>query len=363
MTVSTLLKPIAINTAPLSFFRFFAACVVIFFHFGKKIEWYPQVPDVFKSGSLMVTFFFVLSGYSLYSGYCQREFNFWSYLRKRAVKILPLYYLAFVLMVFFQASSGQLTASEFVLNLFGLQAWFPQPLSLNFTSWFVSALLFFYAIFPAIVSYLRKSKPESSHLFLVSMILWGITQISLILLVNSRVYATCSSRLVDVICYFPLSHFCSFFMGICGAYAVATRRCQARTGDICMTVTTLILFLFTAFMVQTQPQLERLVGFDLPFSASWNAPLILLLMLHLISCQNPLLKILSSPRWRIWGELSYALFILQAPIDWLYNYALPNNVSLEPAARFFFFFSFLMTLSFMAMIAEKRIVRRLSLTP
>jgi len=150
------MKTTAINTSVFPILRFFAASIVVFFHFGQKIEYYQQVPVIFKAGPQMVTFFFVLSGFVLFLGYQGRELVFRQYFLKRAIKILPLYFLAFLMSVVFRTLSGHLSFAEFLLNLLCLQSWFPHPLSLNFTSWFVSDLLFFYCVFPPILFVLKK---------------------------------------------------------------------------------------------------------------------------------------------------------------------------------------------------------------
>jgi len=387
--------PLAINTATLPFFRFFAACVVAFFHFGQKISWYPQLPAIFKAGSLMVTFFFVLSGFSLFLGYFRsaarsssqqdcpgtraatkgrgegggppkaadqgrdlpasfQEFRLQHYWIKRAIKIFPLYYLAFFLSAGLWAYQGQLTPLEFLLNLFCLQSWFPNPLSLNFTSWFVSALLSFYAAFPFILSFLQKTRPKGHHLLLASALLWGMTQGVLTLFLNSDLYRGYPSWHADLIHYFPLSHFCSFFMGICGAYVLVTKERKAKRGGPLSALFTLAFLLAIALMVQYQSDFEQIAGLDLPFATSFYAPLMLLFLLHLTRSRNFFLDFLASTRFVIWGEVSYALFILQAPLDRLYKYLVPASEAQGPALHFALFSLFLLAFSVLATMAEKR---------
>lgn len=353
------MKTPAINTSALPFFRFFAASVVAFFHFGQKIEWYSRVPALFKAGSLMVTFFFVLSGFVLFLGYSQRDFHLRQYWMKRAIKILPLYYLAFLLAAGLWAYKGQLTLLEFFLNLFCLQSWFPHPLSLNFTSWFVSALLFFYCVFPFIQTFLRKTRPDGHLLLLAGFLLWAITQGGLTMLLNSDLYPGYPSWPADLIYYFPLSHFCSFFMGICGGYYLVTREIKVREGGLVSAWITVSLLSAVTLMVQFQSRLEQLAGVDLPFAASLYAPVMLLLLFHLTVTRNPLLKILSWPQFVIWGEMSYPLFILQAPLDTLYKYLVPGHDVMAPGGYFVLFTLFLLSTAFLATIAEKRVGKRI----
>lgn len=351
----------AINTAALPFFRFVAACIVIFFHFGQKIEFYPQVPAVFKSGSLMVTFFFVLSGFVLVLGYHQRPLNWRQYWTKRAIKILPLYLLALLLSAGFSALAGHLTAADFILNLFCLQSWFPGPLAINFASWFVSVLLFCYCLFPPILFFLQQKRPDGRLMLAVSLLLWVITQLILIRLLNSDFYTGYPSWSHDLIYYFPLSHFCSFFIGICGAYYLQTCSYQAKQGSMWSLLTTLALFGAVALLVQLQPQLVQLLGLKLPFAASFYAPVMLLVLWHLTCSSNPLLHILSWPKFALWGEMSYGLFILQAPMDTLYKYLIPD-LSMEPGIYFMLLFILLAATVFLLIVVEKAVAGRIRLT-
>ena len=353
------MKKLAINTSALPFFRFFAACVVVFFHFGQKVEFYPQVPEIFKAGPQMVTFFFVLSGFVLSLGYHQRELNLSHYWSKRAIKILPLYLLALLVSAWLSALSGQLSPAEFILNLFCLQSWFPHPLSLNFAGWFVSVLMFFYCIFPPILFLLQKIRPDGRVMVTVSFLLWLTTQGILIRLLNSDFYTGYPSWSHDLIYYFPLSHFCSFFMGVCGAYFLQTRDAQTSHKGVLSQVTTWAIFCAVAALVQSQPQLRQLLGLKIPFGASFYAPVALIVLFHLTLSRNALLASVSWSKFALWGEMSYALYILQAPMDALYKYFIPGHSLMGPEIHFILFFIVLASVAFLLTVAEKTVVRRI----
>lgn len=353
------MKTTAIDTSVFPILRFFAASIVVFFHFGQKIEYYPQVPVIFKAGPQMVTFFFVLSGFVLFLGYQGRELVFRQYFLKRAIKILPLYFLAFLMSVVFRTLSGHLSFAEFLLNLFCLQSWFPHPLSLNFTSWFVSDLLFFYGVFPPILFVLKKTRPNGWKMVTVSLLLWALTQGILIKLLNTDFYAGHSFPAYDLILYFPLSHFCSFFMGICGAYFIQSNGVAIREGTIMSLLLTLFIFCAVGLMAQLQPELSKLAGWKLPFASSFYAPVVLVVLCHVSLTRNPLLRILSWPDFVLWGEISYALYILQAPMDTLYKYIVPEHLGVQPGMNFLMFFILLVTTAFLVTWVEKFFIRRL----
>jgi peptidoglycan/LPS O-acetylase OafA/YrhL len=351
---------IAINTAPLPFFRFFAACIVVFFHFAQDVSLYPQVPEVFKAGSLMVTFFFVLSGFVLFFGYHHKPFSFRQYLTKRAVKILPLYYLAFLVSAGVLAYAGKLAASDFFLNLFCLHSWVPYPLTVNFTSWFVSALIFCYCIFPLILFFLRRLRPDGGVMLLVGVLFWAATQWFVMQIMNSDTYGGDYYWSYNLIYYFPPFHLCSFFMGICGAYFLVTRNMKIGRGGIHSALVTLFLLGAVAMLVQFEPALEKLVDYRLPFGVSFYAPVMLLLLLHVMLSQNPFLKILSWPKFILWGEASYAVYILQGPLDKLDNYFISSYYKVAPGTHLVLFSLFLLFCSFLAIMAEKAVEQRLT---
>ncbi|MBU1647987.1 MAG: acyltransferase [Proteobacteria bacterium] len=358
------MKTSAVNTSVFPILRFIAASIVVFFHFGQKLEYYPQVPVIFRAGPQMVTFFFVLSGFVLYLGYQRRELVFGQYLLKRAIKILPLYFLAFLMSVVLRILSGHLSFAEFLLNLFCLQSWFPHPLSLNFTSWFVSDLLFFYCVFPPILFVLKKTRPDGWKMVTVSLLLWAFTQgvlIILIKLLNTGMYAVHSYPIYELIMYFPLSHFCSFFMGICGAYFIQSNGVARRQGTTLSLLLTLFILCAVGLMVQFQPELNKLADCKLPFVSSFYAPVVLVLLCHMTLSTNSLLRVLSWPKFILWGEVSYALYILQAPMHTLYKYILPEDVAVQPGMYFVWFFVLLLFTAFLVTWVEKTIIRRLKI--
>jgi peptidoglycan/LPS O-acetylase OafA/YrhL len=355
------MKTTAINTSVFPILRFFAASIVVFFHFGQKIEYYQQVPVIFKAGPQVVTFFFVLSGFLLFLGYQERELICRQYFLKRAIKILPLYFLAFSMSVVFRACSGHLSFAEFLLNLLCLQSWFPHPLSLNFTSWFVSDLMFFYCVFPFILFVLKKTRPDGWKMVTVGLLLWALTQGVLIKLLNTDFYAGHYFPTYDLILYSPLSHFCSFFMGICGAYFIQNNGVGRKQGETMSLLLTLFIFCTVGLMVQFQPELNKLAGCKLPFASSFYAPVVLLVLCHMSLSDNPLLRILSWHKFVLWGEVSYALYILQAPMDTLYKYMVPEHLIVQPGMKFFMFFVLLVSTALLVSWTEKTIIRRLKI--
>jgi peptidoglycan/LPS O-acetylase OafA/YrhL len=364
--VNTVVEPVqkkinpAVNTSALPIFRFFAACVVGFFHFGQKTDFYYHFPEIFKAGAEMVTFFFVLSGFLLYLGYHQRELiSLRQYFTKRAIRILPLYYVAFLMTVVLRGIAGRLSFSEFFINLFCLQSWFVSPISFNFTSWFVSDLVFFYCLFPFILAFLKKHKPAPAHMIAASLLLWLVTQGILTSLLNSHFYLGYPSYSHDLLFYLPLPHFCSFFMGICGAYCVRAYDLRERRGEVVSLLRTVLLLAAVAGLIQVLPRFTRGLGFELPFYSSLYAPVFLAVIMNITLSRNSVLRMLSWRRFVFWGEVSYALYIIQAPMDELYKYLIPGLFTVSEDVKFLLFFALLVSVSAMLTSWEKTVVRRI----
>src|SRR5689334_24226753 len=84
----------------LTFTRFVAALAVVLFHSGGVFPFnlFP-LRQIFASGQIAVTYFFVLSGFVLAWAYYQpgREFKWRDYLFARFSRIYPVYLLSFLI--------------------------------------------------------------------------------------------------------------------------------------------------------------------------------------------------------------------------------------------------------------------------
>lgn len=353
------MKSASLLTAPFSFFRFFAAWIVLLFHFAQKTSFFHQIPKVLIAGPQMVTFFFVLSGFMLFLGYHQREtLSLRRYFLKRAVRILPLYLLALILSAIQGGSCGQWEWWQFWLNLAGVQSWFPHPTALNFTSWFVSNLLFFYALFPSIFQFLKSHKPGAGQVLFVTAMVWGLTQGILVWLLNSGFYQGYPSYSHELLFYNPLSHVGSFLLGVGGAYWVRESNHVPGQGWLHSSLVTLFLLAFLGLLIQGELPFIRRTGVVLPFEISLYAPLFLALILHVVLSKNCLLFFLSQPIFVSAGEISYGLYILQAPLDLLYHRLLPARFVVQPDANFFIFSGVLLGMVSLLCWMERRGMER-----
>jgi len=185
MRTITIEKP---TLSSLSGLRFFLALYLIVFHFGAALqERAPQwVGDLIAAGYFSTSTFFLLSGFILSYAYLNSagdlKVSTRRFLFLRFSKIYPLHLLFFILMLPFflvgNAVDGEfgvgantgikalLITSQLVL----LDAWNPYFLSVNSPAWSISALLFFYLLFPFFTSRIRGY--SSSKLLKLLVMLW-----------------------------------------------------------------------------------------------------------------------------------------------------------------------------------------------
>ena len=350
---------VAIDTAPLSLFRFLAVVFVVFIHYGRNIENIFLLPNIITRGGTIITFFFILSGFGLFLSYQkQGSINLRQYFIKRVIRILPFYYIALFMMALLLLIAGNFSFSKFFLAFFCIQSWFPgYQHSINPPGWFVADLLFFYCIFPIIFFRIMKKAPNAGKLLFSSILLW----LAAVIVFNSLLsnYPEAYYNYIDC---FPISWFCSFYMGICGAYFVKS------AGKKIFWVSTnstwysaLILILCALVFLIHQGKLAEIIETKLPFEANLYAPVLLLLIINLSTAQNYLTKILSSRLFMLLGVISYPLYIYQTPVHNLYSHFISTPLKLAPGADFVLFLLLLMLLAAVLSIFENITFKRIYL--
>ncbi|WP_405005329.1 acyltransferase [Kitasatospora purpeofusca] len=164
-------QPSASRLPSLTGLRFPAALAVFAYHaalpiptlrfFADDSTEFRFVDLADQAGGLGVAFFFVLSGFVLTWSARPGDTatGFW---RRRMVKIVPNYVVAWALaMIFFAGSYTPVRTA--VLNLLMLQVWIPDfntYFSVDPPSWSLGAELVFYLSFPLLHRALRRIRPE-----------------------------------------------------------------------------------------------------------------------------------------------------------------------------------------------------------
>jgi peptidoglycan/LPS O-acetylase OafA/YrhL len=211
---------------PLTSLRFFAAAVVVAFHYDP--DRFSLLPGFFQSwletGYEAVTFFYVLSGFILCYVYAEadlsRRGSLRSFFAARIARLAPAYYLALLIALPFYLEEtleedgptpGTLVL-HFALVTSALQAWWPEAaLAWNPPAWSMSVEWFFYLLFPLALAIARRLKPTwllPGSLILVAAVaafrLWVMDPLA-----DDDPDAWASFA-----AYFPLFHLPQFLFGI-----------------------------------------------------------------------------------------------------------------------------------------------------
>ena len=323
------------HTQSLTLFRFIAAFIVVIFHFGRDTHLAQLAPNILTSGSQMVSFFFVLSGFVMMQAYAQKKslhkLHYWIC---RVARIAPAYLLALLLAALFFNKPELNNTLALGLNLTFLQAWFPPyPLSFNGPSWSLSVEMFLYLLFPFFLSAIQKTKRPPWALMAFAFSFWGLTQVALGALLSSGFYQGFPSSSFDLIHFSPPTHLASFLLGVVG-WVIANNMRQPHSlkqSLFFVTVSTLCVLLALNY----RPLYSSQTGFSAPLHGSFFAPFFLLFIVAVAKAHPTLTGPLRTKSMLLLGEISYGLYILQSPIHHLYNRYLMPHLQLTYDANFY----------------------------
>ncbi|MFT3738843.1 MAG: acyltransferase [Breznakibacter sp.] len=300
------------NTDQLTFTRFIAAMSIVVFHFGDiYIPFnYSCLSPLVKHANLGVGYFFVLSGFVMVLAYGKKSHvSYRSYLRNRAVRILPLYYLAMLLMLLYLFIRLKIlkiphtytpNVIDSLLNALMIQAWIPEKATtLNTAAWSLSVEALFYLSFPLIINQSKHIK--TIYLSLLALSIFIISQTFTQLLVGFHHK--------HWFLYHPLLHLNSFFIGItAGIYYI---RHTNNTGSPQIIKLTIIAF---AILTLIYCPIKGLI-----YHNGLLSILFALFILFLATDRSKLSNLFKRPFFIHLGEISYGIYILQFPIFYFFT--------------------------------------------
>jgi len=334
----------------LTFFRFLAATIVIIFHFGKSTDIAKSLNPFILSGSQMVTFFFVLSGFVLMiSHYHKPTETLQKFYLSRVARIVPLYMIALFIMVYFEFGRENSNTMAMILSISFLQSWFPPyALSYNIPGWSLSVEAFFYLTFPFIIFVIKHSKIQIATLTIFSMLFYIFTQAILSHYMSHKLYDSWPSIFHDTVHYSPLFHYCSFILGVTGGYIYVQKKVYFNKKGFSSFLPMFFTLYLTYYFLQHPDFLTTLLGIPLAYKSSFYSFLFILLILSIAYSNNIITKILSFRLFVILGEISYAMYILQQPIYVTYNKYISDYLQLNTNNDFYTYFVLLLLISILA---------------
>lgn len=341
----------------LTFLRFFAALVVVVFHYGRGTGLSRLAHPLMISGSQMVTFFFVLSGFVLMVSYCGRGgLTLGKFYRARMARIAPIYWVALLWSVL---ALGQPPIwRDLLLHTAGLQAWVPGHVyQLNFPGWSISVEAFFYASFPLLLLLVRKHRPSPRMLLGSACLLWLLTQVALSWSLSQPGFSEDKRLWFDGVHFLPINHLASFVFGCAGGYAFLKRDPKQLHSGLASVTWSLLACAAIYAALKFSPQLQGAVGFQLAFKVSLLAPLFLGLIWSLARSDNALTRGLSARPLALLGEASYSLYILQTPLFISYRKLLLPHLGLSREVGFYVYLALLIGTSLLSLYLIERPAR------
>lgn len=332
--------------------RFFAAFVVVSFHYGLATSLVHAAPGIFTAGSEMVTLFFVLSGFVLTLAYAGKgNFSKTDYFVNRLARIAPAYYLALGLLLLFSLNRGlsNIDPIALLLSLTFLQSWVPTYAhTLNIPAWSLSVEMAFYLFFPFILQYALRLRLR--NLLWLSLGLWALIQCVTIILFNSAWYQGYPSASNDLLFFFPPMHLCSFLLGICGAQymLIKSHEPAAQPSQLWAGVRTVGICALTLTVLEQRNAISQFFNILLPFGGSLLSPLFLLLILQLALGQDFWARLLSLPILVVLGQASYSFYILQVPVHRLFAKVVEPHLPQNADIRFWLFVAALCVISILS---------------
>lgn len=333
----------------ITFTRFIAALSVVFFHYGTDVfpANIPYLHDAVTAGPIAVNYFYVLSGFIMAIAYYRPDnansFNKWKYWLARLARIYPVYMLALLLIVVAKYNTLSEDLLTLPLHLTMLQAWVPgYPITLNTPGWSLSVEAFFYLVFPFLL--LAVYRHGTKALLLTGIILWLVTQIILMTLLNSPEYAP-KSLLHDFIYYNPLMHLNAFIAGfLTGIYFKNKALKTSRHNTLYLYSSAIAIVLLIMF----RPTIEHFLDFKIAYTNGLIAPLFLAFIIFLALEKGVISRFFSNKWLVLLGEASFSLYILQKPLHGVYDKLITNRVPLPTEVHFYIFLTLLIVASILS---------------
>ena len=343
-------------------FRFFSCVVVIIFHFGEVLPGWSYFERV---AFQMLSFFFVLSGFVLTISHNQKSTPFKPFMKARAVRIYPCFIIALILTLFAQLTDGRnvdvghipIIGALVLLHLLLLHAWTPLSQTLNFPSWSLSVEMALYFCFPFIKKTIERYNPKPKHFMFFACVFWFITQ--LILSFSITQVQTYRGFITGMVNYFPLSHLCSFILGIAVAYLYISLSNKHLEYWRKVSLPAMMFFVpIAACIIIKNDWIEGLINYPIASESSASSILFSFFIFLMAVDRSWLTKCLSIKPLLLLGEASYGMYLFQYPLHKIWEEKIVNHFSISAEVNFIAYFIILIVFSILVYLyVEKPIMR------
>jgi peptidoglycan/LPS O-acetylase OafA/YrhL len=326
----------------LTFTRFIAIVVVLFFHGGGGV--YIKTLSAFVPAALLtsattsVTYLYVLSGFVMSLVYYRpgEKFSVGKYWTSRILRLYPLYLISFLLVCYYYIDYiARIKPQKILANVFVLQAWWPPyAQSFNYAAWSMTVEFFFYILFPFFTMWAYRQ--STKKLIWVSVALWAFSQA-----VHHILWIGYFPTEENFLVYFPLFHLSSFILGaVGGIWFLREGRGQAMKPRTSLLVFWGSIFLVSVYIILSGKSAR--IPNNLELMTGLLAPLLTVTIAALALDKSRLSTFFNYPALVSLGDTSYGLYILHVPFIWIYQRALENSSLANPQLIFNFTFMPLM---------------------
>ena len=293
--------------------RAVAAIMVVIHHYGKQLFPFNQTKNLFQSGNLAVSYFFVLSGFVLFVAHWDREVNYITYLRRRAGRILPLYYVALAAVIALMLWQGDVPLNmkrQVAYSVLLIQSYMPgYALTLNGPAWSISVEMLFYLLFPWLLWLMLRHLKVFAALWVVLF----VTAQALHMHYFEQRHSL-PDAIVDPLFFGPYTHMSQFMTGMIGGYIYNKMRQRPQWPWYVPPVVAVITFT----LIACRPD-------NISYHVGLIAPVFMLLIIAIAKVKAPIMNL---PVLVFMGEISYGIYILQAPVyrgvDMFFKHYMPS---------------------------------------
>lgn len=321
----------------LTFTRFVAATIIIFFHFAAynhvwpfdvaEFQWFTTIV---KGGNLPVLYFFLLSGFILTINYPKDkpQVRLSDFYWRRFTRIYPIYFVSFLISLLFVANISFL---YFILNLVLLNGWYWDSNILNPAAWSLSSEVFFYAVYPFLLMGIARLK-------IGPLLALAGVHILLLYLIQLPYGDFHFHHILPP----PVETVLNFSLGVIAGRIYVIQypffdRNRAWLSFLFLPAIALLGILILG------------LGYTW-FNGFWCfSPLFMVVIIAISSfpAHWAVTRILASPLLKKLGDISYSMFILQFPIMSLFNFLTNRaHLTLGNTSRFYGYLLFLIAVSF-----------------
>jgi len=308
------------NTNTLYILRFIAALTVVFYHFAPHAM---QMNLIFfvKSGGEAVNFFFFISGFVLiisntksYFANPNNSFSITTFYIKRIARIYPLYVFALLALAVFHYGIHSIDTNTVKYRLpfefLGIQRWLYAG-SFNSPGWTISCEFFFYLLFPFIIVYMRKNM-RGFTLFVLAYFFIAILISATLNYILKQHLPPIENRVLSSLYKHPIFLISTFLFGMLGGKIYMENKITFFKGWK-NNFLAVIISIMAISLIKYYADDELLASGIL-------APLYFILVTSITSFTKNQTVIFSYKPVIFLGEISFGIYILQAPVQRYFTY-------------------------------------------